>query len=257
MASWLDHGFEVDVYSFGPVENLPKGANLRDASIVLSADLLDRLQPKLRPERATWQPVVQFSDIFRIHLQQQQRGLWLDGDVLVFRPFEVDPATPFFGWEDHHRIGASVIYMPSDSAFITDYLRVLDDPALMPHWLGWKRGRLRPMLLRLQGRPFIPGDLGITVYGNDAFSRLARKHGLLGHAFGAGRFYAWNGKETLKFYDPDTPERPETDPDIWGLHIHHKHHVAQRPAPGSLYARMLERHAKRLSGTLTWAESPN
>lgn len=182
LASWLEAGFEVDLYSYGPVSGVPAGVTLRPAQDVLSDDLRDRLLPILRTDRRRFQPMMNFSDLFRVKLQEQGRGLWLDCDVLPFRPFAVDPAKPFFAWEDRHRIGSPVFYLPQGSAMIADYLRVLDTPHLMPHWLGVKRGVLKPALWRLMGRRFSPPDLGITIYGNDAFTRLAHKHALTEHA---------------------------------------------------------------------------
>lgn len=246
LASWLDAGFEVDLYSFGPVSGVPDGVTLRPAQDVLSDSLLPKVTPVLRLDRRASQPLQSFSDIFRVMLQKRGAGLWLDCDVLIFRPFKIDPTKPFFAWEDHHRIGASVFYLPQESPMVADYLRVLDSPTLMPHWLGFKRRVLRQGLWKLSGRRYVPADLGITVYGNDAFSRLAHKHGLLHHALGPRTFYPWNGKETLRFYDADVHERLEDDPGIFGLHIHRKRHPIPKPAAGSLYGRMLTRLAHRL-----------
>ncbi len=251
LASWLDAGFEVDLYSFGPVSGVPDGVTLRPAQDVLSDSLLQKLLPVLRKDRRKFQPMMNFSDLFRVKLQERGAGMWLDCDVLLFRPFAVDPAKPFFAWEDHHRIGSPVFYLPQGHPMIADYLRVLDTPDLMPHWLGFKRGVLKPALWRLLRRPFSPPDLGITIYGNDAFTRLAHKHGLTGHALPVRRFYPWNGKETLRFYRADVAERLEDDPAVLGLHIHHKLHPIPRPPADSLYGRMLDRLAHRLP-PMTW-----
>lgn len=251
LASWLEAGFEVDLYSYGPVEGLPEGVVLKPADAVLPESLLRKLLPVLHTQRRGFQPMMNFSDLFRVKLQERGAGLWLDCDVLLFRHFEVDPARPFFAWEDRHRIGSPVFYLPQDNPMIADYLRVLETPDLMPHWLGFRRGVLRPTYWRLLGRRFSPADLGITIYGNDAFSQLARKHDLLRHALGVRAFYAWNGKETLRFYDADVRERLEDDPAVFGLHIHRKRHPIPRPAAGSLYGRMLDRLAARLPD-LAW-----
>ncbi len=251
LASWLEAGFEVDLYSYGTVEGVPEGVARHAADPVLPESLLQRLLPVLRKERRAFQPMMNFSDLFRVKLQERGAGLWLDCDVLLFRHFAVDPGKPFFAWEDRHRIGSPVFYLPPDNPMIADYLRVLESPDLMPHWLGFRRGVLRPTFWRLLGRPFSPADLGITVYGNDAFTRLARKHDLLRHALGVRVFYGWNGKETLRFYDADETERLEDDPAVFGLHLHHKLHPTPRPAAASLYGRMLDRLGKRLP-PLAW-----
>jgi hypothetical protein len=232
--------------------NVPPGVRLCDGEAVLTDRLLQTLRPKIKTQFADWLPVVQFSDLIRVKLQELGAGLWLDGDVILFRHFDVDPDKPFFAWEDRHRIGSPVFYVPQGSPFLTDYVRVFDTPDLMPHWLGFKRRVLRPLLWRLQGKDWAPSDLGITIYGNDAFVHLARKHGLLKYAMGTKPFYSWNGKDTERFYDPDEPTHPEDDPGILGLHVHRKEPAQNRPLPGSLYARMYDRLAHRLPPDMAW-----
>lgn len=252
LSSWLDHGFDVDLYHLGPVENVPAGVRLRPAAEVLPADLIPRLKPLRYTERANIQSTLSYSDLFRMKLMELGRGLWLDCDVLLFRPFDIDPGKPFFAWEDRHRIGASVFYLPEDCEMIRDYNRVYDHPDLMPHWLGFRRRVLKPALWRLQGKPFSPRDLGITIYGNDAFSRLIKKHKLTQYALGTKPFYCWNGKQTTRFFDPTDKWRLEDDPDVTGLHVHCKTRPNHRPTPDSLFGRMLKRHADRLPADMTW-----
>lgn len=246
IASWLGTGHEVDIYSYGEVPGLPVGARLRDGREVLSPDYIERLKPLAHPGRERWQPLMNFSDLFRVKLMEEGRGLWLDGDVLLLRPLAFDPAVPFFAWEDWHRIGSPVFYLPEDSPFIADYNRVLDTPDLMPHWLGFRRRVLKPLLWQLRGLPYSPPDIGITIYGNDAFTRLARKHGLTRHALERRSFYAWNAEETNRFYDPAHGAELPGDPRVLGIHIHHKGFVQKRPASGSLYARALDLYAAEL-----------
>lgn len=237
VASWVKLGFEVDIYRFGAISGLPDGVVELDANEVLSADWMDRINPILHPERRARQQMMNYSDLFRVALMQQGRGLWLDTDVFLFRPFSVDPARPFFAWEDWHRIGSPVFYIPQGHEMLADYARVYDSPNLMPHWLGFRRRVLKPLIWRLQGKAFSPADLGLTIYGNDAFTRLARKHRLTGNALEKRSFYAWNAAETMRFYDPAHGEAFWDDPRVLGLHVHHKPAPNKRPEPGSIYAR--------------------
>ena len=252
LASWVEQGFEVDLYSFGPLTNVPEGVTVKDAEPILSADLLDQLTPVLHAHRSRTQAIANFSDFFRMRMMELGLGLWLDTDILLFRPFDVDPTQPYFAWEDRHRIGSPVFYLPQGNPMIADFNRVYDDPDLMPHWLGFKRRVLKPMIWRLQGKQFSPRDLGITIYGNDAFSQLAKKHRQTEHALCTKPFYSWNGKETERFYDPKYTRRIEQDPEILGLHVHHKVDVNRRPAPGSLYDRMIHRYQHSLPADMAW-----
>ncbi|WP_158968959.1 hypothetical protein [Chachezhania sediminis] len=254
LASWLDHGFEVDLYSFDTPDNVPPGVTVKDAEPVLSRSYIDRLKPVLYAERGPGQSIVNFSDLFRIRMMEDGLGLWLDTDILLFRGFEVDPAKPYFAWEDGHRIGSPVFYLPQGSPMIPDYKKVFDDPDLMPHWLGFRRRVLKPMLWRLQGKEYSPRDLGMTIYGNDAFTRLAKKHGLLKYALGPKPFYSWNGKETNKFYMANRHWEIEDDPEVIGIHVHRKEIAHLRPAPGSLYERAMARYADHLPADMVWED---
>lgn len=253
MASWVGLGFEVDLYSFDAPPALPRGVRLRDAGEVLSRDYVERLVPLHRKDRRRWQPVANYSDLFRVALMRQGRGLWLDTDVLLFRHFEPDPARPFFAWEDRVRIGSPVFYVPQGHAMLEDYARLFDSPELMPHWLGFRRRVLRQAVWRMLGVRYSPPDLGITIYGNDAFSRLAKKHGIAREALPRRSFYPWHADETLRFFDPAHGGDLWEDPHVLGLHVHRKPYPNRRPAPGSMFARAAERYAPLLPG-MVWEE---
>lgn len=101
------------------------------------------------------------------------------------------------------------------SVILKDYLKVLNEPNLMPHWLGFKRRVLKPLMFKLLGKQFSPVDLGITVYGNDAFTRLVKKHHMISAALPQQSFYYWVGKDTLRFYDPEEPVKLEELHNVW------------------------------------------
>jgi hypothetical protein len=237
VASWVRLGFEVDIYSFAPVSGLPKGVVERDANEVLGAEWMERINPILHPARRDRQRMMNYSDLFRVALMRKGLGLWLDTDVLLFRHFDVAPAQPFFAWEDWHRIGSPVFYVPQDAPMLADYERVYDSPDLMPHWLGFRRRVLKPLIWKMQGKAFSPADLGLTIYGNDAFTRLARKHRLAQFAREKRSFYTWNAAETMRFYDPAYGAELWDDPAVLGLHVHHKPSPNQRPETGSMFDR--------------------
>ena len=64
---------------------------------------------------ASWRDwtTLQFSDFFRMRLMAQKAGLWLDADVLLLKPVEIDPAKPYFAWERPRQLGNSVLYLPA------------------------------------------------------------------------------------------------------------------------------------------------
>lgn len=250
-------GFEVELFHFGPISGAPNGVRLSDGREVLSDSLFERLQPLYRLERRGFQATVSFSDLFRVKLMENGCGLWLDTDVFLLREFDVDPARPYFAWEDNHRIGAGVFYLPQSAPMLDDYLRVFDAPDLMPHWLGFVRGVVRPTIWKMMGRAYSPTDLGITVYGNDAFTRLAKQHRLTKFVLPRISFYAWRAMQTERFFTkPEYADTLWNDHRVLGLHVHRKRLSNVTPPEGTMYANALRWLAKDLP-TMSWQDAPD
>src|SRR5262249_36639648 len=148
---------------------------------------------KLRPAEplGTWRDwtTLQFSDFFRMRLMAERAGLWLDADVLLLKPIEIDPAKPFFAWERPRQIGNSVLYLP---------------PAVPPvgalaGWVErgeWPRDGL-PLLHRLtlamrglRGGSRRVADPRVAIFGPPALPALANRHGSAREALPKKSFYA-------------------------------------------------------------------
>lgn len=243
LRSMLANGLDVTLYTYGDVPNAPAGVTLADAEPILDRGLINRLLPVYHVERRKTQPIANFSDFFRVMLMKQGKGLWLDSDVFVFRPFGYDPDRVFFAKEDRVRIGSPVYHLPPDHPVIGEYDRLLASGILMPNWLGFRRGVLRPCLWRMQGIRFSPPDLGITIYGNDAFTRLARRYGDYGKALPKDSFYHWTGKKTDRLFQPVNFRFFLDDPKYLGLHIHRKHWEREPTQKGSWWEWAQERYA--------------
>lgn len=239
--SWVRHGFEVTLYSHHPHLSVPNGVTLANAEPILSVHPLQQLVPLRFPERATWQPIVNYSDLFRMAGLAQGCGLWLDTDVFVLRPFEVVPDRPFMAWEGFRRIGSPVLYLPPESPMTATYLSVLDDVEQIPSWVEWRKAVWRPLRWRLQGLKYRPGDLGITVFGNYAFTRLGRKYYGRRDVLPKHRFYAWIGDQTRRFYQDPRGEAALEAVGAWGIHIHRKDLDRAEPVQGSLFDKALRR----------------
>lgn len=141
----------------------------------------------------------------------------------MFRPFTYDADQVFFAKEDRVRIGSPVYYLPQDHPVIGEYDRLLAQETLLPNWLGFRRGTLRPLWWRLTRQPFSPPDLGITIYGNDAFTRLAKRHGDYHKALPKASFYHWTGSENDKLFQPVDFSALIDNPQHLGIHVHRKH----------------------------------
>ena len=222
LASMVANNLDVTLYHYEPISNLPKGVKLADASEILDLSLLDRLQCIKKKEHNPQIPIAQFSDFFRIILQKKSKGLWLDTDVFIFRPFTYNLDKVYFCHEGKGRIGYPVIYLPPNHPIIEEYENLLLQDTLMPNWLGFIRGKLRPFIWTLLRQKFSPSDLGITIYGNDGFSRLTKRHNCFKEALNKDLFFHWTGNETDRLFQKVNFEDLINNSKHLGIHIHRK-----------------------------------
>ncbi len=240
LASMVMTGQRVKLFTYGPVENVPPGVELYDASTILPESAFKRLDPAY-PDFRSRRTIVQFSDIFRIMLMKHRQGVWLDTDVYLLKPFHPDPDRPYLARENRFRVGVSALYFPPDHPVIAEFEAYMAASYPLPRWLGIRRGKLRPLYYRVIGKEITPAAIGITVFGNDGISRLARKYGLFTKTAPQQNFYYWIGKRATRIYDPAYGLEPIEHPDFIGFHIHMKHKEVVSHQSGSFYMWAMER----------------
>lgn len=239
LRSQLAAGHKVTVYSFDTIPGLPVGVENADAEAILPHAFSERLRPP-QPD-GSWRDwtILQFSDFFRMRLMAKGLGLWLDADVLLLRPIEIDPAKPYFAWERPRQLGNSVIYLPAEHGIVRAFEELMEQEELTPNWLS-VRHRVTFMMRRLRGGSNRLSDIRVAIYGPAALTALARRTGELQNALPKQSFYAVHAEPKL-FFDPSSYLGLVTDPAIIGLHISPKGRGGEKPIPGSLYAWATER----------------
>ena len=75
--SFLKHGHEFHLYTYGPIEGVPDGCIVRDAGEILPESYI-----------AKFRNLANFSDLFRFRLLHRNGGWWVDLDVFCLKPFE-------------------------------------------------------------------------------------------------------------------------------------------------------------------------
>ena len=137
LASMVKTGHIVDLYSFDPDLQVPKGVLLCRADTIISADRT----PK--NGLGSW---ALFTDIFRYHGLRRNAGIWLDLDVFLIQSLQ-GPNQYIFGWQDEGTINGAVLRLPPDSACLADLLALSRaSPFIAPHWprrqkaIQWLRG---------------------------------------------------------------------------------------------------------------------
>jgi len=239
LRSQVAAGHKVTVYSFDPLAGLPDGVGNADAEAILPHAFSERLRPP-QPD-GSWRDwtVLQFSDFFRMRLMAEGAGLWLDADVLLLKPVEIDATRAYFAWERPRQLGNSVLYLPSDHPIVVAFEGLIEQEELTPDWLAL-RHRLTFALQRLRGGSSRLSDIRVAIFGPAALTALARRGSELDHALPKKSFYAVHADPKL-FFDPSDFSTLIGDPGITGLHISPKGRGSKPPVPGSLYAWAAER----------------
>jgi hypothetical protein len=169
-----------------------------------------------------------------MRLMARRQGLWLDADVLLLKPVEIDPAKPYFAWERPRQLGNSVLYLPPDDPIVVAFEELMRQDELTPDWLAL-RHRLTFMLRKMRGRSHRLSDIRVAIYGPAALTALARRAGELHHALPKKSFYAVHAEPKL-FFEPGDFSALLADPDITGFHISPKGRGDALPVAGSLHA---------------------
>jgi hypothetical protein len=239
LRSQVAAGHRVTIYSFEPLGQLPDGVGNAEAEAILPHAFSEKLRPP-QPD-GTWRDwtILQFSDFFRMRLMARNAGLWLDADVLLLKPVEIDPAKPYFAWERQRQLGNSVLYLPPGNPIVVAFEDLMEQQQLTPDWLAL-RHRLTFALRQLRGGSRRLSDIRVAIYGPAALTALARRAGELRHALPKKSFYAVHA-EPKHFFEPSDFSKLIGDPDIIGFHISPKGRGNQPPVPGSLYAWAAER----------------
>ena len=84
--SWLAHGFPVTLYTYGDIENAPKGCELKNAEEIMPRSSVFAHSAKTGKSKGSF---AGFADIFRWNLLNKVGGFWSDCDIVCLRSFEL------------------------------------------------------------------------------------------------------------------------------------------------------------------------
>lgn len=84
--SWIAHGFNVELYTYDGVGNVPKGCTLRDGEDIMPKSSIFAHSAKSGRSKGSY---AGFADIFRWRLLNQIGGFWADCDIVCLQPFKL------------------------------------------------------------------------------------------------------------------------------------------------------------------------
>ncbi|KJZ17983.1 hypothetical protein [Loktanella sp. S4079] len=169
LKSFVDQGHQTILYTYGEVQGIPEGVEVRDGSTILSTDNF--------VTHARSGSVALFSDLFRFHLiANEPEIIYVDTDVYSVKPFPGNESH-VFGYERYSeerqrgRINGAVLKLPQDSPALQALLEFTKDEYPIPEWLPPRH--LKPIQERAeQGNPMhvsemlwgIWGPVGLTAF---------------------------------------------------------------------------------------------
>ena len=108
LRSFVEEGFDVQLFTYADNLRVPEGVVVRDAREVLDAEKVFE-NPH---QRGTW---AGFSNIFRYELVSAVDTVWIDTDVVALRSDIQSNQGYVFGWESNDFINGAILGVPSKS----------------------------------------------------------------------------------------------------------------------------------------------
>jgi hypothetical protein len=128
LKSFVDHGHEVVLFSYAPVDGVPDGVVTKDAAEILPSETI------IRHER-TGSPAYH-ADLFRLRLMTQTEYVWIDTDAYCHAPLRVPGHGHYHGLlgAKGGKINNGVLRLPVESATLKAMLAFTSDEYPIPPW---------------------------------------------------------------------------------------------------------------------------
>lgn len=133
LKSFVDQGHPTILYTYGAVEGIPEGVEVRDGREVVDTDNFHT--------HARTGSVALFSDLFRFHMiKNDPEIIYVDTDVYSLRPLP-GGESHVFGYEFYleekqkGQINGAVLRLPTDSPALNGLLEFTREEYPIPEWL--------------------------------------------------------------------------------------------------------------------------
>lgn len=173
LKSGLHNGFELHLYCYNFVENVPAGIKILDANKIIPQAYVFS-NPN---ERKTF---AGFSNVFRYQLLHQENLVWFDTDVIFLKP-SFPESDYIFGYESEDVINGAVLSYPPSSNLA---------------------GALIRESLNIDKSSFVWGSLGPKL-----LTSILAELDLSAMALDSSLFYPIKGNEIWKIYHPAYTEQ--------------------------------------------------
>ena len=191
LLSFVRQGHPVTLFTYGPVENVPRDITLVDAREI--HDPNEVLFSKFGT------PVVQ-SDVFRLHMIAQTGMIWADADMVCLAPVRPDDGH-VHGFFAGPSVCNALLRLPADSPALQNYLDYVSDPFPVPPWWEGEQ-RDDALALKAAGQWKHASAQKHDVYGPPALTHFLRQSGELAHTQPATTYFPVPFRELDALIEP-------------------------------------------------------
>ena len=170
LASFVDHGHRVNLFTYGDVGNVPEGVNIESANSFLSGD-------DILLHTKTGSPAYH-ADVFRLRMIKDSDLVWADTDAFCCQPWDIPIDSHFHGWisDDKPSVNNGVLGLPKNSRTLARMLEFTSDEYPIPPWFSDdKRADLE--MRKANGNGVHVSDLPWGVWGPNALTWFLRETG--------------------------------------------------------------------------------
>jgi len=244
ITSFIERGHRFVLHAYEDVGAVPAGCEVRDASETLPRE-------RMFFYKGSRTPAV-FADLFRLHLMQEEAGIWADCDVYCVRPLA--GLRPYvFGIEsigglgngNKPQINNAVFRCPPDSPLLSALLEVFEPGATPPGLPFWRR--LEVAVRRALGAKLPVHDMQFGATGPWPLNHHVRALGLWRYAQPKPVFYPLDYGQARRLLAPGLTLAEVIRPETLAVHMWHSALTDRgsgemaRPQPGSFFAGEMER----------------
>ena len=171
LLSYVQQGYEVTLFHYFPLENVPEGIKTADArEIFADDDILIHRNGSL----------AMHADIFRLNLMSKTDLIWVDTDQLCLKPFDA-AETHIVSYFDNSALANSVMRLPKDSPALAYMLAFVEDLYPIPPWV-LPGVRTKLLAAKDAGTPLHVTEQKFTTYGPSLLKYALKQSGELVHA---------------------------------------------------------------------------
>lgn len=234
LISAIDVGHQVTLWTYEHVGGVPAGVDVGDAP-----DVMPRTMCVWNKKGKSFGAG---ADIFRILLQKQNRGCYIDCDLLLLKPI---PDSEYILCEDGRQyVNNAILKLPPDCPIIDPIVELATAEVIVLPWWSWSR-RVRQRLKGYVGLHKRIDELPWIALSGMAITYYLEVYGLRGKALSYEAYYPIPSKRVAEFFTPSAALHGITDQTI-AVHLwNNKIPTALKnapPPPGSF----IHQHCVRL-----------